>query len=138
MGETIFSSPVSCFDFPFQAKLAEPFAAQGTQPLAFGLAEPDLLEIQWTEGRIVWRVIDAKASQDHPQRISRPLCRQSSRHVHIYFYTLCLNYIHFFMLIHSAIEACRCKLARPYRDIPDVPNEHFHFTDVQHWGRVLI
>jgi hypothetical protein len=70
MGETIFSSPVSCSDLPFQAKLAERFAAQGNQPLAFGLAEPDLFEIQWTEGRIVWRVIDAKASQDRSQRVS--------------------------------------------------------------------
>jgi hypothetical protein len=47
--------------WPPQARLAERFAAQSTQPLAFGLAKPDLLEIQWTEGRIVWRVIDPKA-----------------------------------------------------------------------------
>jgi hypothetical protein len=49
--------------WPPQAKLAERFTAQGTHPLPFGMAKPDLLEIQWTEGRIAWRVIDAKASR---------------------------------------------------------------------------
>jgi hypothetical protein len=60
MGETVSSSPVSRSGL---RKLAEWFAAQGTQPLAFGLVKPDLLEMQWTEGGIVWRLIDAKASR---------------------------------------------------------------------------
>jgi hypothetical protein len=49
--------------WPPQAKIAEKFEAEGTQPLAFGLAKPDLLEIRRTEDGIMWRVIDAKASR---------------------------------------------------------------------------
>lgn len=48
--------------WPPEAKLTEKFA-EGIQPLEFGLAKPDLLEIRHTEDGIVWRVIDAKASR---------------------------------------------------------------------------
>jgi len=49
--------------WPPQTRLTEKFKAEGSQPLAFGLAKPDLLEIQRTEDGIVWKVIDAKASR---------------------------------------------------------------------------
>lgn len=48
--------------WPPQSKLAARFS-EGTEPLTFGLAKPDLLEIRQTDKGIYWRVIDAKASK---------------------------------------------------------------------------
>ncbi|KDR75650.1 hypothetical protein GALMADRAFT_248246 [Galerina marginata CBS 339.88] len=69
--------------WPPQAQLKERFIQAETEPLTFGLAKPDLLEIRRTNNQIQWRVIDAKAAKHV----------KTSHHVQIYFYTLCLNYI---------------------------------------------
>jgi len=62
--------------WPPQSKLTEKFKAEGNQPLAFGLAKPDLLEIQRTEDGIAWKVIDAKASR----YVKVTLCKVESMH----------------------------------------------------------
>lgn len=50
--------------WPPQAKLAEMFTRAQAEPFKFGLAKPDLLEINRTkDGVIRWRVLDAKASK---------------------------------------------------------------------------
>ncbi|RDB25120.1 hypothetical protein Hypma_007621 [Hypsizygus marmoreus] len=59
------------------------FVEAGTEPIIFGLAKPDLLEIIRIEAGVRWRVIDAKASAGV----------KTSHHVQIYFYTLCLDYL---------------------------------------------
>jgi len=43
--------------------LAERFEAVGNRPDNFGLAKPDLVEVVRRENKIVWKVIDAKASK---------------------------------------------------------------------------
>jgi hypothetical protein len=48
---------------PPQAQLNERFRQEGTTPLNFGLAKPDLLEIMRTDTGIMWRVLDVKASK---------------------------------------------------------------------------
>ncbi|KAF9486004.1 hypothetical protein BDN70DRAFT_902787 [Pholiota conissans] len=71
-----------CF-WPPQAQLNDRFLQVGAEPLNFGLAKPDLIEIKRTKEGIQWRVIDAKASKHV----------KTSHHVQIYFYTLCLSHI---------------------------------------------
>lgn len=39
------------------------FAAAGVEPVNFGVAKPDLLEVRRGEAGIVWKVVDAKASK---------------------------------------------------------------------------
>lgn len=51
-----------CF-WPPRNRLAERFEAVGTRPVNFGLAKPDLVEVMRRENKIVWKVIDAKASK---------------------------------------------------------------------------
>ena len=50
--------------WPPQSKLNERFVQAGTEPLKFGLAKPDLVEIRRMNNIIQWRVIDAKASKN--------------------------------------------------------------------------
>ncbi|PPQ79589.1 hypothetical protein CVT26_015431, partial [Gymnopilus dilepis] len=69
--------------WPPQNELDERFIKMKTEPLVFGLAKPDLLEITKVGQRIQWRVIDAKASKHI----------KASHHIQVYFYTLCLNYL---------------------------------------------
>ncbi|KJA28890.1 hypothetical protein HYPSUDRAFT_1082968 [Hypholoma sublateritium FD-334 SS-4] len=69
--------------WPPQSKLNERFVQAGAEPLTFGLAKPDLVEIKRTNNIIQWRVIDAKASKNV----------KTSHHIQIYFYTLCLSYL---------------------------------------------
>ncbi|KAJ7772068.1 hypothetical protein DFH07DRAFT_214825 [Mycena maculata] len=64
-------------------ELAQRFLDAGTDPVTFGLAKPDLLEITRTPHGITWKIIDAKASK----------AVKTSHHVQIYFYTLCLSYL---------------------------------------------
>ena len=53
----IFSPPKEAFE--------ERFRKNGREPVNFGIAKPDLLEIRKEEdGSITWRVIDAKSSMD--------------------------------------------------------------------------
>jgi hypothetical protein len=78
MGETISSSPVSRSG-PRKQNLQNGFAAQGTQPMAFVLAKP--------------RVIDAKNVSIHQGKTihlkgSAYLGSLSSSVIQIYFYTL--------------------------------------------------
>jgi hypothetical protein len=50
--------------WPPRGALATEFLKAGAQPVAFGLAKPDLVEItRDRDGTITWKVIDAKASQ---------------------------------------------------------------------------
>jgi len=49
--------------WPPQASLAKRFTQERTEPLNFGLAKPDLLEIRRSANGIQWRIIDAKASR---------------------------------------------------------------------------
>jgi hypothetical protein len=49
--------------WPPQEQLAERFEALGTQPVNFGLSKPDLVEVVRKEDKVVWKVIDAKASK---------------------------------------------------------------------------
>ncbi|KAF7288721.1 AAA-12 domain-containing protein [Mycena chlorophos] len=74
---------ISGVEFWPPAELFERFARAGSMPVNFGLAKPDLLEITRTPSTILWRVIDAKASQ----------AVKTSHHVQIYFYYLCLTYL---------------------------------------------
>ncbi|KAJ7209787.1 hypothetical protein GGX14DRAFT_364698 [Mycena pura] len=64
-------------------ELKQRFLSAGSDPVDFGLAKPDLLEITRTATGIVWKVIDAKSSK----------AVKTSHHVQIYFYTLCLSYL---------------------------------------------
>lgn len=49
--------------WPPKEALTARFVAAGTQPVYFGLAKPDLIEIErGRNGSITWKVIDAKAS----------------------------------------------------------------------------
>lgn len=92
--------------WPPQAKLAEIFFARArTEPFNFGLAKPDLLEIKRSkDGVINWRVLDAKASKHVKvgpyfviQRTVFSFAHffypQTSHHIQIYFYTLCLKHL---------------------------------------------
>lgn len=100
--------------WPPQAKLAERFARVRTEPFNFGLAKPDLLEIKRIkDGTIRWRVIDAKASK-HVKvclallllKYSLFICNfQTSHHIQIYFYTLCLEYLLGHPFYHTADSA---------------------------------
>ncbi|KAF7315520.1 AAA-12 domain-containing protein [Mycena indigotica] len=68
--------------WPPMDKLRARFSKAGTDPVQFGLAKPDLIEItREPGGHVVWRVIDAKASK----------AVKTSHHVQIYFYHLCLS-----------------------------------------------
>ncbi|PPQ97622.1 hypothetical protein CVT26_002553 [Gymnopilus dilepis] len=67
--------------WPPQHNMDQRFSQEGSEPLVFGLAKPDLLEILKTKEGILWRVIDAKASKRF----------NTSHQVQVYFYTLCLN-----------------------------------------------
>ncbi|KAJ6589935.1 hypothetical protein DFH09DRAFT_219264 [Mycena vulgaris] len=64
-------------------ELRQRFLDTGNDPVDFGLAKPDLLEITRTQRGITWKVVDAKASK----------AVKTSHHVQIYFYTLCLSYL---------------------------------------------
>ncbi|KAJ7125176.1 hypothetical protein C8R44DRAFT_830984 [Mycena epipterygia] len=64
-------------------ELKQRFIDNGSDPVNFGLAKPDLLEITRTPHGITWKVVDAKASK----------AVKTSHHVQIYFYTLCLSYL---------------------------------------------
>ncbi|PPQ78064.1 hypothetical protein CVT26_015466 [Gymnopilus dilepis] len=66
---------------PSQRHLDERFSQENSDSLAFGIAKPDLLEIQRIDERILWRVIDAKATKHF----------STSHQVQVYFYTLCLD-----------------------------------------------
>lgn len=48
---------------PPAEELAKRFKEVGAEPVNFGLAKPDLLEITRTETGVAWKVIDAKASK---------------------------------------------------------------------------
>lgn len=87
-----FAPPAEAFE--------EEFLWQAARPVHFGLSKPDLVEIQRMDnGTVKWQVIDAKASRDvkvsylrFPSTIfmiSKVL--QTSHHVQIYFYHLCLQ-----------------------------------------------
>ncbi|CAK5281681.1 unnamed protein product [Mycena citricolor] len=65
------------------SQLEERFREGGFDPVKFGLAKPDLLEITRTPTGVTWKVIDAKAAKTV----------KTSHHVQIYFYSLCLSYI---------------------------------------------
>ncbi|KAJ7287131.1 P-loop containing nucleoside triphosphate hydrolase protein [Mycena rebaudengoi] len=66
------------------AELKQRFLEVGcTDPVEFGLAKPDLLEITRSPRGVTWKVVDAKASKSV----------KTSHHVQIYFYTLCLSYL---------------------------------------------
>ncbi|KAF8911535.1 hypothetical protein CPB84DRAFT_1722843 [Gymnopilus junonius] len=69
--------------WPPRQDLNKRFSDAMTDPLTFGLAKPDLLEITRVGSQIQWRVIDAKASKQV----------KASHYIQIYFYTLCLNYL---------------------------------------------
>ncbi|KAJ6593412.1 hypothetical protein B0H19DRAFT_921449 [Mycena capillaripes] len=64
-------------------ELRQRFLDAGTDPVNFGLAKPDLIEINRTPLGITWKVVDAKASK----------AVKTSHHVQIYFYTLCLSHL---------------------------------------------
>ncbi|PPQ63036.1 hypothetical protein CVT24_005982 [Panaeolus cyanescens] len=68
---------------PPQEQLNSIYEEMGENPVDFGLAKPDLLEITKTASGIQWRVIDAKASK----------YVKTSHHIQIYFYTLCLQHL---------------------------------------------
>ncbi|KAH7875454.1 uncharacterized protein C8R40DRAFT_1160716 [Lentinula edodes] len=76
---------------PPQEHFDEIYRKAGLEPVKFGLAKPDLVEITRLEDGVMWKVIDAKASR----------AVKTSHHVQIYFYTLCLNYL----LPHSFFRA---------------------------------
>ncbi|KAF9560961.1 hypothetical protein CPC08DRAFT_735698 [Agrocybe pediades] len=69
--------------WPPKHALEKKFRQMGSEPLTFGLAKPDLLEIIRIGDEVQWRVIDAKASKHV----------KPSHHIQIYFYTLCLNHL---------------------------------------------
>lgn len=51
--------------WPPKEALAAEYSKAGTIPVEFGLAKPDLVEItRQQNGSIIWKVIDAKASQE--------------------------------------------------------------------------
>ena len=59
---------------PPKDALAAEFLKAGTDPVAFGLAKPDLVEIRRSQdGTIIWTIIDAKASQSMKVVISLDL-----------------------------------------------------------------
>ncbi|KAJ4483538.1 hypothetical protein J3R30DRAFT_3731697 [Lentinula aciculospora] len=66
---------------PPQEHFDEMYRKAGLEPVKFGLAKPDLVEITHLEDGVMWKVIDAKASR----------AVKTSHHVQIYFYTLCLS-----------------------------------------------
>ncbi|KAF8070719.1 hypothetical protein FPV67DRAFT_1624405 [Lyophyllum atratum] len=68
---------------PPQEMLDARFHETGRDPLIFGLAKPDLLQIIRTRDGVKWKVIDAKVSSGI----------KTSHHAQIHFYTLCLAYI---------------------------------------------
>ncbi|KAF7428775.1 hypothetical protein PC9H_008007 [Pleurotus ostreatus] len=69
---------------PPQQAFHELFREKGNEDVTFSVAKPDLLEIFRTaDGMVVWRVVDAKSSENV----------KASHYVQIYFYTLCLTYI---------------------------------------------
>jgi len=49
--------------FPPQRDLDRLYTDAGKDPVKFGVAKPDLLEIKRSEDRFAWKVIDAKASK---------------------------------------------------------------------------
>ncbi|KAF5393462.1 hypothetical protein D9757_000477 [Collybiopsis confluens] len=69
--------------FPPQERFDELYAKAGLDPVKFGLAKPDLVEITRLPEGIMWKVVDAKASR----------AVKTSHHVQIYFYTLCLEHL---------------------------------------------
>ncbi|PPQ75118.1 hypothetical protein CVT26_008296 [Gymnopilus dilepis] len=78
--------------WPPQRELDQRFLEEHNTPIKFGLAKPDLLEIWKNDRRIIWRVIDAKASR-HFNVIRNVPWTQTSHQIQIYFYTLCLTYL---------------------------------------------
>ncbi|KAH8828421.1 hypothetical protein DL96DRAFT_1603184 [Flagelloscypha sp. PMI_526] len=66
-----------------QDQLNTRYRDEGFEPVLFGLAKPDLLEITRMGSSIEWRVIDAKASK----------MMKTSHQVQIYIYTEWLRYI---------------------------------------------
>ncbi|KAG7091140.1 hypothetical protein E1B28_010194 [Marasmius oreades] len=79
--EHVFVAGISFW--PPQERLNDLYRDCGENPVAFGLAKPDLLEITRVGNSVSWRVVDAKASASV----------KTSHHVQIYFYTLCLQYL---------------------------------------------
>ncbi|EIN06560.1 hypothetical protein PUNSTDRAFT_24760, partial [Punctularia strigosozonata HHB-11173 SS5] len=70
--------------WPPQRALDALYAQAGiSNPVRFGLAKPDLIEVKRAEGVTTWRVIDAKSSASV----------KTAHHVQIYFYHLCLSHI---------------------------------------------
>ncbi|KAF7315521.1 AAA-12 domain-containing protein [Mycena indigotica] len=59
------------------------FWEEKNDPVTFGLAKPDLIEIMRIGEHIVWRVVDAKAAK----------AVKTSHHVQVYFYHLCLSFL---------------------------------------------
>ncbi|KAJ3748603.1 hypothetical protein DFH05DRAFT_580966 [Lentinula detonsa] len=68
---------------PPQEHFDEMYRKAGLEPVKFGLAKPDLIEVVRSQDGVMWKVIDAKASR----------AVKTSHHVQIYFYTLCLNHL---------------------------------------------
>jgi hypothetical protein len=61
---------------PPNAAFAQTYDRAGAEPVVFGTAKPDLLEIRRrADGVIVWRVVDAKASKGMKARRRRRRCR---------------------------------------------------------------
>jgi hypothetical protein len=61
---------------PPNAAFAQTYDRAGADPVVFGTAKPDLLEIRRrADGVIVWRVVDAKASKGMKARRRRPCAR---------------------------------------------------------------
>lgn len=49
--------------WPPQDAFTKRYEALGFQPVKFGLGKPDLVEVVRKNGKVVWKVIDAKASK---------------------------------------------------------------------------
>ncbi|KDR72127.1 hypothetical protein GALMADRAFT_74428 [Galerina marginata CBS 339.88] len=69
--------------WPPQSELDRRFSDNDVNPIHFGLAKPDLIEIQRKDNKIFWRVIDAKASKQ----------AKALHYIQIYFYAICLHYL---------------------------------------------
>ncbi|KAH6876936.1 hypothetical protein BKA70DRAFT_1127786 [Coprinopsis sp. MPI-PUGE-AT-0042] len=68
---------------PPNGVLAQRFAEQGEIPVIFRTMKPDLLEIRREKGRMVWTVIDAKASN----------FVKTTHQIQVFLYHTCLEYL---------------------------------------------
>lgn len=83
--------------WPPQSQLSQRFEAFDTQPVTFGLGKPDLVEVVRKGDKVVWKVIDAKASKSVKVRVeSHPNCAALSLAVDI---SSCPN-----IFLHSVLE----------------------------------